>query len=357
MPDKPLRLFVNYRRADFPDFVSHIRTHFMNRYGRENVFMDFDSIPRFAQFEDFIRQQVRGMDALVMIIGPKWLKLMETKRKNGDPDYVLVELEEALKHGVFIAPILIKGAAVPPDKALPESLRPIFKTNVTELRHDRDVLNTIDAIMNDLAAQVIGSGKRVVAETRPKPAPKSAKLNIEDALDQFAEAQEKGDLPAALLLLDRIQFSGATIPAWFGLDGLRAEIEDAIQAQEEEQRRLEVAQYLYSFIPRMIRLKRPAAQITAAFAELWSVYPDYDPDGLTGKGQKPPNGSGKSLPDLARRVLAVLPGPFEWCAAVRGTSIITSLVPLFVRGSIPIFVSPLSDFAFLSLFLPFLSDC
>jgi hypothetical protein len=45
---EPLKLFVNYRRADEPHFVQHMRTRFMHRYGRENVFMDFDTIPDFG---------------------------------------------------------------------------------------------------------------------------------------------------------------------------------------------------------------------------------------------------------------------------------------------------------------------
>jgi hypothetical protein len=42
--EQNLKLFVNYRRADHPEFVETIRTWFLHRYGRENVFMDFDSI-------------------------------------------------------------------------------------------------------------------------------------------------------------------------------------------------------------------------------------------------------------------------------------------------------------------------
>ena len=45
---EPLKLFVNYRRADEALFVQLMRTHFMYRYGRENVFMDFDTIPDFG---------------------------------------------------------------------------------------------------------------------------------------------------------------------------------------------------------------------------------------------------------------------------------------------------------------------
>lgn len=64
----------------------------MFRYGRENVFMDFDSIPAFAEFENFIRQKVREADAVAMMIGPKWTELRQQKAAAGETDYVLLEL-------------------------------------------------------------------------------------------------------------------------------------------------------------------------------------------------------------------------------------------------------------------------
>ncbi len=47
---KRLKVFVNYRRSDEKIFVELLRTHFMFRYGQENVFMDFDSLPPFTNF-------------------------------------------------------------------------------------------------------------------------------------------------------------------------------------------------------------------------------------------------------------------------------------------------------------------
>jgi len=103
-----LRLFVNYRSTDNAQFAETFRTHFMYRYGRENVFMDFfDSIPPFAHFADFIREQMRAVDA-------------------GEPDYVLIELQETIQHNKVIAPILIAGAPFPDKDLAPSFLHPVF---------------------------------------------------------------------------------------------------------------------------------------------------------------------------------------------------------------------------------------
>src|SRR4051794_11791708 len=105
MPNKKLKVFVNYRRADEKIFVELLRTHFMFRYGQEHVFMDFESLPPFTNFEEFIRQAVRDSDVVAMMIGKRWTELMETKAARGERDYVLIEPEEALKANKVIAPI------------------------------------------------------------------------------------------------------------------------------------------------------------------------------------------------------------------------------------------------------------
>jgi hypothetical protein len=93
MPDKALKLFVNYRRADESVFVELLRTHFMFRYERENVFMDFYSIPPFTRFADYIKSKVSECDVMVAIIGPRWLELLRDKEAKGEPDYARIELK------------------------------------------------------------------------------------------------------------------------------------------------------------------------------------------------------------------------------------------------------------------------
>ncbi|PJF26896.1 MAG: hypothetical protein CUN52_15235, partial [Phototrophicales bacterium] len=148
MPEEEsLTLFVNYRRADDKVFVELLRTHFMFRYGQDNVFMDFDTIPPFADFAEFIKDRVRASDVLVMIIGKNWLKLLKEKESKGEPDYVRMELEEALKHNIPIAPILIQGAQLPDKNDVPVSLQPIWSLNIPAISEGRDLLNNIGYIM------------------------------------------------------------------------------------------------------------------------------------------------------------------------------------------------------------------
>ncbi|MBZ0310153.1 MAG: toll/interleukin-1 receptor domain-containing protein, partial [Anaerolineae bacterium] len=315
-----LRLFINYRRADHALVVENLRTHFMYRYGRENVFMDFDSIPPFTQFADFIREQVRAVDALVMIMGPRWIELLQQKAQAGEPDYVLIELEEAIQHNKVIAPILIENATLPNKRDLPAFLHPVFDTvNIPSVRAGLDMLNNIDRLTKALENEIRRQGKqRSVQQTRPA----AEHFNIHEAIGFFYEAQHGGDLPAALVWLEKIQHSGAAIPGFFKLSEYQANLQAAIKQQEEERRRYEVADYLYGFIRQMHRFKQPAQVIEEAFIELWKVIPDYDPDGIISdyKKKQPPPPITKKLaivptPDAVRQIIGE---PFEWCEVPAG---------------------------------------
>ena len=73
------KIFISYRRSDNPDFVDRIRDWFIHRYGRANVFMDFDSIPPGVKFADYIRATIQQSDTVIAVIGPRWLELLREK--------------------------------------------------------------------------------------------------------------------------------------------------------------------------------------------------------------------------------------------------------------------------------------
>src|SRR5512145_1622371 len=138
------RIFISYRRHDHPDFVERIRDWFLLRYGRDSVFMDFDNIPPFTRFADYIRQRVRECDVLIAIVGPSWMDTLREREQHADEDYVRLEIRLALEEGKPIAPICIKGAAPPRVHDLPADLRPMLDYNVAFLNSGRDFLDNIE---------------------------------------------------------------------------------------------------------------------------------------------------------------------------------------------------------------------
>lgn len=148
------KIFISYRRDDHPDFVEHIRDWFMLHYGRENVFMDFDTIPPFARFADFIQEKVRESDVVIAIIGPRWMELMRDKATHFQDDYVRIEIGLALKEGKLVAPICIKGTLVPPAGDLPPDLRSMLDYNAAHLNSGTAFLDNIERIMNAVGQEL-----------------------------------------------------------------------------------------------------------------------------------------------------------------------------------------------------------
>jgi hypothetical protein len=145
-----IRIFVSYRRADSPCFAERIRDWFMLAYQRENVFMDFDAIPPFVDFEVFIVEQIAKVDVMLVIIGPRWLEMLNERMKTDELDYVRMEIRQAIQMGKLVAPIVVDGARTPRSDELPEDIRPMMRANIPRLDSGRQFLDNIERIISAL---------------------------------------------------------------------------------------------------------------------------------------------------------------------------------------------------------------
>jgi hypothetical protein len=146
-----IKIFVSYRRDDARCFAERIRDWFMMAYERENVFMDFDAIPPFVRFEDFIIEQIKKVDVMLVIIGPNWLDILKERMARPDEvDYVRLEIRMGLEMGKLVAPILVDGAAAPDPDDLPPEIRPIMQANAPRLDGGRQFLDNIERLVNAL---------------------------------------------------------------------------------------------------------------------------------------------------------------------------------------------------------------
>jgi len=176
------KIFVSYRRDDNPEFVKRIRDWFIHKYGRDNVFMDFDSIPPFVVFVDYIRDRVRECDVMVAIIGPRWMELLKQKAQNFEDDYVRIELELGLLEQKLVAPVCILGTQAPRTNALPPSMREILNFNLAFLNDDRGFYEAIEHITKGVEEELI---RRDV-----KKQTALAQNDIYEAMDRFWEAND-----------------------------------------------------------------------------------------------------------------------------------------------------------------------
>lgn len=138
------RIFVNYRRddtkADARQVVRHLQTHF----GKSHVFFDVKSLAKGERFDLAIDGAVSQCDAMVIIIGEKWLSLTKpdgTQRLFAEDDFVRYEIERGLHHNKPILPVLIDRTPMPGPDDLPPSIRELSLWNSARVEHetfDRD---------------------------------------------------------------------------------------------------------------------------------------------------------------------------------------------------------------------------
>src|SRR5438270_8887361 len=75
---RSLRLFVSYRRDDVPDATDRLTKSLKDHFGRENVFVDVDSIEIGADFAEVIGDWIARCDVLLAVMGRGWLEARST---------------------------------------------------------------------------------------------------------------------------------------------------------------------------------------------------------------------------------------------------------------------------------------
>ncbi len=134
-----IRIVISYRRQDTPGGAGRLRESLATHFGRENVFLDIDTIPPGVDWVEAIDKTVSGADVLLPLIGLHWLDAKDERgrRRLDDPNDVLrFEIESALKAGLRIIPVQLHGATMPSADDLPESLAAI--TRRQSIRIDDD---------------------------------------------------------------------------------------------------------------------------------------------------------------------------------------------------------------------------
>ena len=139
------KIFISYRREDSEHVTGRIHDRLEPRFGRENVFLDVDTIPFGVDFREHLDRAVSKCDILLAVIGDRWLDIRfqggarQGQRRLDDPgDFVRIEIESALKRGIPVIPLLVDRATMPGQQELPEGLRQLVFRNAAEVRSGRD---------------------------------------------------------------------------------------------------------------------------------------------------------------------------------------------------------------------------
>jgi hypothetical protein len=145
-------VFVSYRRDDVPDATYRLVDALISRFGKDDVFIDVDTIELGAPFADVIDDWVARCDVLLAIIGERWLDAKDengARRLESPGDFVRLEIEAALLRDIRVVPVLIHNAPVPREADLPDSMAQLPGRNaiqITRTHWDLDVAKLMAAI-------------------------------------------------------------------------------------------------------------------------------------------------------------------------------------------------------------------
>ncbi len=158
------KIFISYRRDDSAGHTGRLYDRLEDHFGKEDVFMDVDTIKPGLDFVQVVQEAVTGCDGLVSVIGREWLTASDSDghRRIDDPtDLVVLEILTALKRGIRVIPVLVQGAQMPLATDLPEALRELATRNALELSDTRfrdDVQRLIEALEAPTPERLADSG-------------------------------------------------------------------------------------------------------------------------------------------------------------------------------------------------------
>ena len=178
---------ISYRREDSSPVTGRLHDRLRAEFGRQNVFMDFDSIPFGVDFRDKITHTLERARVVVAVVGPGWMGSREPgKRRIDDPaDFVRMEVAAALQRGIPVIPVLLDNTVMPAAENLPEELRAFAYRN---------------ALVLDTGVDFHHHADRLIA-------------GIHELLDGGAAAKPKGQLKMLGVILLLVFIAAAAL--WF----------------------------------------------------------------------------------------------------------------------------------------------
>jgi len=132
------KIFINYRRADSIGTAGRLSDRLAKSFGKQNLFMDVDSIPAGVDFIADLKSRVAQCRIFLVIIGSNWLDVRDEsgeRRLDSPDDFVTIEIAAALERDIRVIPVLVDGARMPKADQLPECIKPLVRRNAVELRN------------------------------------------------------------------------------------------------------------------------------------------------------------------------------------------------------------------------------
>ena len=153
-----MSLFLSYRREDSAGYAGRLCEHLRGVFGAEGVFMDVDDIAPGQDFAEAIERTISACQAVVVVIGPRWVQDLE--QRSGTEDFVRHEVSVALRRGITVIPVLVGNSTMPAPAVLPGMLAALSRRQAVEIRDatfDED-LKVLVAALREVAGVAAAKG-------------------------------------------------------------------------------------------------------------------------------------------------------------------------------------------------------
>ena len=161
-------IFLSYRRADTIAYAGRLTEALERRFGHGSVFQDIEAIAPGSNFAEAIDAAIARCAVCVVLIGDSWIeeRTEAGMRRLDDPhDFVRLEVSSALRKDTPVLPVLVEGARMPTENALPPELRPLARLQALEIsdtRWDYDVERVANAIRRLAGGMSLQRSRRAV---------------------------------------------------------------------------------------------------------------------------------------------------------------------------------------------------
>jgi hypothetical protein len=146
------QIFISYRRDESSAWAGRLYDGLSRKFISNQLFIDVDNLEPGVDFVEAIEASVGACDALIAVIGKRWLICSDeagNRRLDNPVDFVRLEISTAFKRKIRVIPVLVDGALMPSSIDLPDDLKPLVRRNALDVSHHRfnaDLRRLIDAL-------------------------------------------------------------------------------------------------------------------------------------------------------------------------------------------------------------------
>jgi SIR2-like domain/TIR domain len=167
--ERRLHVFINYRNDDYPGVAWPLYLQMTHQLPDADVFFDNVALKPGTTWFDEIRSHAIGASVFLALIGPRWFDCLTERMHRGGDDYVVKEIDLALRGApqVTVIPVLVDGAQLPGAADLPPALRALPGRQVARIRH-RNLLEDVNNLLS-LISELGSEGRGAEAQDRAAP--------------------------------------------------------------------------------------------------------------------------------------------------------------------------------------------